>query len=296
MPLPYLDLLDTLFTSGIARFGAGFLARQAAYVRARQMADGGFRGRQGPSDPYYTDFALRVLMLCGDEDAYPATARYLDALPVPADLVEATSRLSAARILRHAGVPCRTDGLPDAVERQRVAGGGYARPHDTAISAYQTFLAFLCHAIAETDLPGVAPAVVGIRALRHAGSGSSDLPGEPPQTNSTAAAAAFLLAHQALEEEDVAGIGTFLQRMQAADGGLRAHAGAPIGDLLSTFTGLTTATTLGIETLNLPAIGRFTKGMALPTGGFRGSAFDEAGDVEYTFYGLGTLALLSARL
>ena len=52
---------------------AEFARRQVAYVASRQRDDGGFPGRDGGSDIYYTDFALRILDLL-DPD-HPALAR-----------------------------------------------------------------------------------------------------------------------------------------------------------------------------------------------------------------------------
>jgi geranylgeranyl transferase type-2 subunit beta len=69
-PSPYLDLLDATLASGLLDLSAAFVDTQVAFVAGCQLPDGGFRGRQGGSDLYYTDFALRSLALLAP--AHPA--------------------------------------------------------------------------------------------------------------------------------------------------------------------------------------------------------------------------------
>src|SRR3954470_5044582 len=57
----YLQTLTTRLTDGLLRLPQEFRDRHAAYLVARQNPDGGFSGREGPSDLYYTGFALRGL-------------------------------------------------------------------------------------------------------------------------------------------------------------------------------------------------------------------------------------------
>src|SRR5215813_5562571 len=60
-PMAYLILLTTRLMEGLARLPAEWRARQAGFLAARQNADGGFSGREGGSDLYYTGFGLRGL-------------------------------------------------------------------------------------------------------------------------------------------------------------------------------------------------------------------------------------------
>ena len=60
-PATYLERLTLRLVDGLARLPAEFRARHAAYLSAAQNADGGFSGREGGSDLYYTSFALRGL-------------------------------------------------------------------------------------------------------------------------------------------------------------------------------------------------------------------------------------------
>src|SRR5437660_2578571 len=57
----YLTQLTVRLFAGIQRLSADVRERHGAYLRRQQNADGGFPGREGGSDLYYTGFALRGL-------------------------------------------------------------------------------------------------------------------------------------------------------------------------------------------------------------------------------------------
>src|SRR5439155_11466437 len=57
----YLQDLNDRVAAGIARLPAALRQRQAHYLASKQNPDGGFSGREGDSDLYYTGFALRGL-------------------------------------------------------------------------------------------------------------------------------------------------------------------------------------------------------------------------------------------
>src|SRR3982750_4496523 len=58
---PYLLRLTATLADGLSRIPVAVRARHAAYVKTAQAADGGWPGREGGSDLYYTGFALRGL-------------------------------------------------------------------------------------------------------------------------------------------------------------------------------------------------------------------------------------------
>src|SRR5271165_1236595 len=60
-PEPYLPRLTARLGDGLLRLPDDFRTRHADFVRRRQNPDGGFPGREGGSDLYYTGFALRCL-------------------------------------------------------------------------------------------------------------------------------------------------------------------------------------------------------------------------------------------
>ncbi|HUV38803.1 MAG TPA: prenyltransferase/squalene oxidase repeat-containing protein, partial [Planctomycetota bacterium] len=118
--------------------------------------------------------------------------------------------------------------------------------------------------------------------------------GSAEGTNPTAAALGILSTLDALDATTARRARTFLVSMQRADGGFAATPGAPVSDLMSSFTALAALGDTGsLEDVRLGDLGRYVKGLALEPGGFRGSPADEATDVEYTYYGLGVLALLA---
>src|SRR5579883_2293554 len=62
---PYLTRLTVRLIDGLERVPAETRDRHAGYVRGKQRPDGGFPGREGGSDLYYTGFALRSLAVLG---------------------------------------------------------------------------------------------------------------------------------------------------------------------------------------------------------------------------------------
>src|SRR5213592_3892440 len=66
MMLIYLEDLTLRLAAGIAELPEELRARQSRYLLAAQRDDGGFAGREGGSDLYYTGFALRSLAMLGE--------------------------------------------------------------------------------------------------------------------------------------------------------------------------------------------------------------------------------------
>jgi geranylgeranyl transferase type-2 subunit beta len=295
----YLDALDDLLAAGLEGLSAPFVEAQIRFVVDRQQSDGGFSGRQGASDPYYTDFALRTLALLAPEhQALGRAASYVAHFAaVPRDVVECFNLLNARRILRRCGyeIAGESAAAMDVMRSQQAPSGGLARHAGEAeVSAYATFLGGLCCDCLREELPSAAQAVQAVAGLARPDQGFAELAGQSAaQTNATAAAVGFLRMHDGLADQIPARVGQFLRAMQHAEGGLQAHAEAGGADLLSTFTGFLTLTMLEqTDPLDLAAVARFVRDCASRGGGFRACAADPEADVEYTYYGLGTMALL----
>lgn len=295
----YLDLLDALLAAGLSGLGEAFRGLQAAYVAGAQRADGGFPGRRGTSDIYYTDFALRLLVTLarGPQDGLVRASRFVShPSEPPRDVLQCFSLLNCRRLLAGAGLTIPVDGqaICRTVDRQRLPDGAYARPGGDEPSAYHTFLAMLCGQMLHPEAPVPREAVDAIARLQGPGGGFREQPtGELEQTNATAAALGYLTMAKAVDREQSSAAAAFLLRMQASDGGLRAHEQAAGGDLLSTFTGLLTLVGLeGVDPPDLASVARFTRSCARATGGFGAFALDPGTDVEYTYYGVGCLAIL----
>jgi geranylgeranyl transferase type-2 subunit beta len=280
-------------------------SRHATFLIASQQADGGFPGRRGASDLYYTGFALRGLAMLGRLSrpiAERATAFLAGqvARPVPAaDFFSlATSALlvelaAGTDVFAAAGLD-RRQAVVEFFARFHRPDGGYAKTERGASSTYQTFLVFLCKQLVGAPADEPAPIVRLIRSRQRPDGGFSEIDGiRQSGTNPTAAAVALLHSLDALDDSVRAAAVKFLARMQTAAGGLRANTRIPLADLLSTFTGLFTLADLGaLAAVDQAAARRFVLSLEQPAGGFRAGAWDQEADVEYTFYGLGALALL----
>jgi geranylgeranyl transferase type-2 subunit beta len=298
--MPYLSQLDAFLRASLMHSADSMRDAQMRFIRARQSEDGGFAGRQGASDPYYTDFALRVTsLLAPGSDVGVKAATYLPTVAAPPDdVVAAFSLLNCRRMLDECGCSVEIDveSTMRAVDMHRLEAGGWSRAGSDAVSAYCTFIGALCHQLTGTPVPEAAAAADAVAALQTTDGGfreqSSD---SASQINATAAAIAFLRMTGRVTAEQQLRAREYLLRMQAGDGGMLAHEAVPHGDLLSTFTGMLTLTTLGsVAGLDVQAAARFLRWVALPEGGFVGYIGDTEPDVEYTYYGLGCLALLSA--
>src|SRR5947207_37060 len=134
----YLQHLTAQLSEGIARLPEEVRARHAAYLRAAQNADGGFSGREGGSDLYYTGFALRSLAVLDalSPELCQRTARFLrHCLTQQASVIDFFSLLYACLLVQASGGP---DVLADSpadwpervaatLETFRTADGGYAK-------------------------------------------------------------------------------------------------------------------------------------------------------------------------
>ncbi|HUS57207.1 MAG TPA: prenyltransferase/squalene oxidase repeat-containing protein [Planctomycetota bacterium] len=277
----FLESLDRTLREGLALMSGDFAWQHARFVLGRQSSDGGFRGRQGGPDLYYTDFALRVLSLAGlAAGTGDRIGRWLQkSRRAPRDVVECFSQLNLVRLLEQSGITVAVDEL---------------RLPPFEFTAYNCFLAALCCEMLEIPFPERERAIASTASLARPGGGYANESGaSAAQTNATAAAVAFLALMGAAERVDAPETAGFLASMQASSGGLKAHAAAEDADLLSTFTGLVAISTLdSIGKIDLPAISRFLRDMAVPCGGFRACHGDAEPDVEYTYYGLATAAML----
>ena len=72
--MSYLAGLTLRLAAGAMQFDDYFRQRHAAYLAAAQQEDGGFPGREGPADLYYTGFGLRGLALLDALSQFNQTA------------------------------------------------------------------------------------------------------------------------------------------------------------------------------------------------------------------------------
>jgi geranylgeranyl transferase type-2 subunit beta len=310
----YLEQLSRLTVDGLARLPTEFRSRHAGYLIARQNPDGGFSGREGGSDLYYTSFALRSLAALNalSPEICRNTAGYLtDSLARQTSVVDFFSFLYSRLVLQvTAGIDVFTAspaGWPDRVaamlETLHTPDGGYDKtPRGASGSTYHTFLVGMTYQLLSRPIPRAEQVIQFVASRRRDDGGYVEIgPMRRSGANPTAAAIGILQLIETQEADSAIltselreGVSGFLTSLQSEEGGLRANSRIPLADLLSTFTGLWTLHQLGaIDRVDRNIAGRYAHALELPTGGFRGGLWDDATDVEYTFYGLGTLALLA---
>jgi len=305
--LSYLAQLTIRLATGVEKLDAATRRRHARYFLSAQQPDGGFAGRAGVSDLYYTGFALRGLAVLGELHGPVAekTASYLRGkLAGRETIVDFLSLIYSAMLVEAAaGIDIFADAPPNwrdavstAIESLRRADGGYAKGPEGAISStYHTFLVLLCRELIERPIDRPEQAVSFLRSQAADEGGFREIrASKRAGTNPTAAAIGTLRILDALDDATRETTLDFLANMQTDEGGLRANTRIPIADLLSSFTGLLTLLDLGgADEIDLAAVNRFVRAMENDDGGFRGGDLDPGHDVEYTFYGLGCLALLA---
>ena len=314
MPEPYLVQLAVQLAEGLGRLPAERRAQHVDYLLASQNPDGGFSGREGDSDLYYTGFGLRGLAVLDalSPDVCDRSAQYLQScLQSQTSLVDFFSLIYSAFLVQLAGgsdvfaasPPDWSDRIAELLSQYRTADGGYAKALGSPSgSTYHTFLVGLCFELLGKPLPQAEEAVRFILSRRREDGGFVEIaPMKRSGTNPTAAAIGLLrmidgpgVDGTSLTAEVQQAAIDFLVDMPSIEGGFRANGRAPLADLLSTFTGLWTLQALGaFDRVNLAAKKQYVAMVELPSGGFRGGLWDEQTDVEYTFYGLGCLGLLT---
>jgi len=305
----YLQRLTGTLLEGVVLLPEPLRETTAAYVLQQQRSDGGFAGRVGDSDLYYTGFALRslaVLGKCSGNAAERAADFLRGRLSGRESIVDLYSLVYAAGLLKFfADIDVLANlqhdwraAIASVMTQLRREDGGYAKGADgQASSTYHTFLVLLCLQAIEIDIPQPGEIASFLLSQRMDDGGFREIRvSRRAGTNPTAAAVAGLETLRRLDEATAADAAEFLVEMQTDEGGFRANTRIPIADVLSTFTSLVTLHTLQAlqhEELSLPAVQRFVQSLGDPQGGFLAAAWDDTIDVEYTFYGLGSLALLA---
>src|SRR5947209_17242550 len=133
---PYLPRLTARLADGLARLPVSQREPHGNYLRSLQNPDGGFSGREGGSDLYYTGFALRGLTVLEEltEDTCARAAGFLrHSLTQQASVVDFFSLLYACLLVQTAaGIDVLAGSPPDWPERVaalletfRTSDGGY---------------------------------------------------------------------------------------------------------------------------------------------------------------------------
>ncbi len=304
--LGYLGRLMVRLTIGAAQLPTELQQRQANYILSRQRSDGGWAGREGDSDVYYTSFALRSLAILGLLDGPLAercagflhgrlqgqeTIVDLLSLVYSAKLIEAASGVDPFKMARSGW----SQRLAELLAGLRRDDGGYSKSWEGRVgSTYQTFLVLLCLELIEQPCPRADEVQAFLMRQRQDDGGFLEVRvGKRSGTNPTAAALGSLRILGRLESQIASDAAEFLCELQDESGGFQANTRIPLPDLLSTFTACVTLADIDrLADVSTAQVERYVLSMQQPAGGFRGFEFDPADDIEYTFYGLGALALL----
>ena len=301
----YLESLTLRLASGLESLSDDARERHAAFFKRFQQPDGGFRGREGSSDLYYSAFALRGLALLGHLEGAVAqrAAGWLQSqLARQVPMVDFLSLIYGSALLDFAAGIDVFNGsasgwqlnIARALEGFRRDDGGYAKTDEGAASSlYHTFLVVLSQQLIGQPIVEPDRIVAFVRSRQRDDGGFVEMPQmKRSGTNPTAAAIGLLRILDALDNETREATLDFLVEMQTDEGGLRANTRIPIADLLSTFTGcLTLADLNALDEIDVRTVHRYARQLEQPDGGFLGAIWDQVADVEYSFYGLGTLAL-----
>ncbi len=308
---PYLTRLTGQLLDGAEMLPPDLRERNVQYLLEAQKADGGFPGREGGSDLYYTGFALRslaVLQALSPEVCGRAGDFLRSRLNGTAGVVDFFSLVVSCYLVPLGGGP---DVLADAptdwrdrvaatLETFRTPDGGYGKapkvPHG---STYTSFLVALCLQLLDRPIPEPGRLAAFVKSRRRDDGGYVEISAmKRSGTNPTAAGVGVLQILGELDEQSRDGTARFLAALPSPfEGGLRANDRIPAADLLSTFTGCWTMEQLGADNLvDWAAVKNYAEECERPIGGFRGGLWDEQTDVEYTFYGLGTLALSAMKM
>jgi geranylgeranyl transferase type-2 subunit beta len=303
----YLRDSNHQLAEGLAQLPAALRERHAQFIVTRQNEDGGWSGREGESDLYYTGFALRGLAVLGALTPAIAerAARFLKtSMTRHASVVDLFSLLYSCLLVHLFGGPDPfADSPADWPERVvallqtfRTKDGGYNKSVGASSgSTYHTFLVGLCFELLQKTWPDAAGLAEFVRSRRREDGGFVEVAAmRRSGTNPTAAGIGILQLLEGDRPADVDSAVEFLSRMPSMEGGLRANDRVPLADLLSTFTGCWSLARLGaLDRIDAEQTRQYVLSLEISDGGFHGGLWDEGTDVEYTFYGLGTVALFT---
>ncbi len=305
----YLFDLANQLAKGLRQIESDRIERHRQFLMKQQLTDGGFRGREGDSDLYYTGFAVRALAVSGglDLNQRDSVAGFLASQnPLQLNVIDLLSWLYSALVIQTSGgqdllehQPSDfTDRVAVRLESLRTDDGGYAKsPEGAAGSTYHSFLVVLTWQLLGRSVPRPNALIQFLYDRQRDDGGFVEIaPMKRSGTNPTAAAVALLDGLSGLDDDIVADVLGFLTDVASSEGGFQANSRIPFADGLSTFTGLLTVQNLCNEDMILvERINEFVCGaLEREEGGFTGASWDQQADAEYTFYGLGILGLLNS--
>ena len=308
--MAYLARWTARLAEGVSRFDEDRRRRLIDFFQNRQRDDGGWSGRQGGSDLYYSSFALRGLRLLDGLDRETAfhVRQFLNRFAERADwpVVDLFSYAVSTLMLEATGEgqgdSAAWSTLGRLVEKtskaRSVDEGGFALSSSgKSGSTYATFLMVLLRetfGFEPVEAERVDSLVQWVHGQQRFDGGFAELaPIKKGGTNPTAAALGTLQEIGRLDPAMVESASRFLLDRQTEEGGYSANGCIPIADLLSTFSALVTLEDLGkTAAIDRVAVLNFLDRLESLDGGYRAAVWDPETDVEFTFYGMAVRALL----
>jgi prenyltransferase beta subunit len=272
------------------------------FLRRQLAPDGGFQGRDGRSDLYYTVFGLEASLALNADIPYDRVADYLTRFGAgeSLDFVHlaclARCRADVAEVWGQM-VDARTrEDMAQRLRSYRAEDGGFnpAAPAKRG-SAYGSFLALgACQdlGIACADPDGMAASIQSLQMPDGGYANEASM-----ATSATAATAAAICVLHYLNRPVPESAVRRLHEQAHPQGGFMAIClpGAPaIPDLLSTATALHSLSLVGAAADDMREKHLdYLDSLWTAEGGFRGHWADDVVDCEYTYYGLLSLGCLA---
>lgn len=266
------------------------------FLRANINPDGGFKGRNGKSDLYYTVFGLEALIALGGSLPSKKILNYLQKFikQEPVDLIHLVSLIRCyANLINDDFIKGLRGKFFKSLKKFRSADDGYA--NNVGVdngTVYGCFFALTAYQDLQIDMPNQTEVIECIQALSNSdGSFSNEQKIQTGSTNVTAAA--MMVLHHLGEPVNQKTADWLFTQCSSSDGFL-AMPEAPMPDLLSTATALHALTTTGfkIEPLKEKCLD-YIDSLWCSKGGFYGNWADTILDCEYTYYGLLALGHLA---
>jgi len=265
------------------------------FLRCHLCDDGGFQGRDGKSDLYYTVFGLEASLALDVKLPFERVVSYLRGFGTgqSLDLVHLASLVRCRINLAEGG----TDSI-DPVSRRamiahlmhfRAADGGFSTsPAAERGHVYGSFLALgICQDLQVDDLEP-AGVLESVSSLQMPDGGFSNEP--TMMVSATAATAAAITIFHYLRAPLPESALQWLAARAETQGGFCAicsQPGAAIPDLLSTATALHALTLVGVDLDEIRERNLdYLDALWSVRGGFQGHPADDVLDCEYTYYGL----------
>ncbi|MDB6026893.1 MAG: hypothetical protein JWM68_3116 [Verrucomicrobiales bacterium] len=287
----------------VARLAPNLLGDSArlveTFLQGQQNTDGGWKGRDGKSDLYYTVFGLDGLLAAKSNVPTDSTLPYLQGFEngTALDFVHLCCLARCWGTLAHAAnagcpQPIREKLIHHILAHRSRDGGFNLFPDQPFGSVYAAFLAVAALQDLGLEIPEPLRLVQSLKRLETSDGGwSNDTHSKTAGTNPTAAAVVLLTN---LRMPVNAAVGDWLFQRVHKLGGFTASAETPVPDLLSTATALHALACLECDIA--PIRERcldFLDSLWTNEGGFCGHWNDDQLDCEYTYYGLLALGHLS---